>query len=120
MVEKGSLAHQNIITAFDVYYELLNECKTFENLSARGFVQLYSIFHDTLLRRLTDKESLKELSDDSYFKYPKSRSSLNLLTQTFMCKEHIKDPVFGENFIKRKVQICLWLYYCLRSRYSRL
>ena len=27
---------------------------------------------------------------------------MNLLTQTFMCKELIKDPVFGENFIKKE------------------
>ena len=44
VVEKGSEAHQSIITAFDVYYELLNECKTFDNLSTQGFRQLYSIF----------------------------------------------------------------------------
>lgn len=83
VVEKGSLAHQNIITAFDVYYELLNECKTFDNLSTRGFVQLYSIFQDTLLRRLSDKESLKELSDDSYFKYPKKSFFFELADSNF-------------------------------------
>ena len=83
VVEKGSLAHQNIITAFDVYYELLNECKTFGNLSTRGFVQLYSIFQDTLLDRITDKESLKELSDDCYFKYPKKSFFFELADSNF-------------------------------------
>lgn len=83
VVEKGSLAHQNIITAFDVYYELLNECKTFGNLSTKGFVQLYSIFQDTLLCRLSDKESLKELSDDSNFKYPKKSFFFELADSNF-------------------------------------
>lgn len=83
LVEKGSLAHKNIITAFDLYYELLNECKTFGNLSTRGFVQLYSIFQDTLLCRITDKESLKELSDDCYFKYPKKSFFFELADSNF-------------------------------------
>ena len=102
VVEKGSLAHQNIITAFDVYYELLNECKTFENLSARGFVQLYSIFQDTLLRRLTDKESLKELSDDSYFKYPKKSFFFELADSNFYVQGAYKRSCVWRELYKKE------------------
>ena len=101
VVEKGSLAHQNIITAFDVYYELLNECKTFDNLLTRGFVHLYSIFRDTLLRRLSDKESLKELSDDSYFKYPKKSFFFELADSNFYVQGAYKSSCVWRELYKK-------------------
>lgn len=105
VVEKGSEAHQSIITAFDVYYELLNECKTFDNLSTQGFRQLYSIFHDSLTRRLIDKESLSEVSDDSNFKYPKKSFFFEMADSNFYVQGAYKRScIWRELYKKGKVK----------------
>lgn len=44
VVEKGSLAHQAVISAFDIYYELLNEYKSFDNFEYQSFEKLYPSF----------------------------------------------------------------------------
>ena len=105
VVEKGSEAYQSIITAFDVYYELLNECKTFDNLSTQGFRQLYSIFQDSLTRRLIDKESLSEVSDDSNFKYPKKSFFFEMADSNFYVQGAYKRScIWRELYKKGKVK----------------
>ncbi|MDY5064860.1 MAG: TraI domain-containing protein [Succinivibrio sp.] len=105
IVEKGSAAYQSIITAFDVYYELLNECKTFDNLSTQGFRQLYSIFQDSLTSRLIEQESLAELSDDSNFKYPKKSFFFEMADSNFYVQGVYKRScIWRELYKKGKVK----------------
>lgn len=105
VVEKGSAAHQSIIKAFDVYYELLNECKTFDNLSPQGFTQLYSIFQESLTNRLLDKENLSEVTDDSNFKHPKKSFFFEMADSNFYVQGAYKRScIWRELYKKGKVK----------------
>lgn len=105
VVEKGSVAHQSIIKAFDVYYELLNECKTFDNLSPQGFTQLYSIFQESLTNRLLDKENLSEVTDDSNFKHPKKSFFFEMADSNFYVQGAYKRScIWRELYKKGKVK----------------
>lgn len=101
VVEKGSAAHQSIIMAFDVYYEILNECKTFDNLSPQGFTQLYSIFQDTLTNRLLDKENLSEVIEYSNFKYPKKSFFFEMADSNFYVQGAYKRSCIWRELYKK-------------------
>lgn len=83
VVEKGSAAHQAVIRAFDVYYEILNECKSFSELNCKHFESCYSTFQNSLTARLLDSNDLSDVSDDSYFKYPKKSFYFELADSNF-------------------------------------
>lgn len=82
-VEKGSSAHQAVIAAFDVYYEILNECKSFSNLTCQSFEKHFSIFQNSLINRLQSREDLCKLSENSNFKCPKKSFFIELADSNF-------------------------------------
>lgn len=83
VVERGSPAHQSIITAFDSYYEILNECKSFSNLTCQAFENLFNVCQNSLINSLQNRENLFELSYRSNYKYPKKSFFFELADSNF-------------------------------------
>lgn len=105
VVEKGSAAHQAVIRAFDVYYELLNECKSFFELNCKNFERCYSAFQNSLIARLLDSDNLSDVSDDMYFRHPKKSFYFELADSNFYVQGAYKRAcIWRELYKKGKIK----------------